>query len=82
MTLAEYVTQSDPLSPGTVILQPFEYITGHTYQTPERRDCKTLTVVFLAVLGHTYQYLIKDGSGILYTTDEDGNPKSQSVFKI
>ncbi len=82
MTLAQYVQQAERLSPGTVLLQVGEYIKGGTINTPERRDCKTVNYIFLSVFGQVHQYIVKDGTGILYTIDEDGNPKNQSVFTL
>lgn len=82
MNLTDYLQQAERLSPGTVILQVGEYIKGGTINTPERRECKTINYVFLSVFGQVHQYMVKDGAGILYTIDEDGNPKAQSVFRI
>lgn len=82
MSLQEYTQQASRLHPGAVELKEGEYTTGVSVSTPGRRDCATITQVFIPALGHGAEYVVKDGGGILYTTDEDGNPKSQSVFQI
>lgn len=81
MTLTEYQNQRqiERLASGTVLLQHGEYKEGATITISGGTE--TLTQIFMSQFGYA-EYVVKNGSGTLYTTDDHGNPKHRSVFYI
>ncbi len=83
LNLHEYINQSDPQRNVKVNLKADEYVIGNTIKLPMG---KTLTPIYIQTDEADYfngvEYVLKNDSGFLYTTDADGNPKSRSVFYI
>jgi hypothetical protein len=77
MTLTEYINQEDPqhLGVGEVVLQDSEVQIVRTMK-PHLRP--SYTIVHVPSVG--YSYMILERSNLLKTIDQDGNPKSGSVF--
>lgn len=76
MTLAEYLNQQDPVKMPMVILAQNEYHQGNFIGIPGFK----IASVTIPEIGYTY--CVKEYNKRLYTTDEDGNPKSPSCFYI
>lgn len=76
MTLSQYLNQADPVRRPTVIVEFSEVSIGR----------------FIGAIGSKYapvfinriqaEYAVKEGSNLIYTTDEDGNPRRVSVFQF
>jgi formylmethanofuran dehydrogenase subunit D len=77
MTLTEYINQKDPqrLGVGEVVLQDSEVQIVRTMK-PHLRP--SYTIVYIPNIN--YCYMILERSQLLKTIDQDGNPKSGSVF--
>ena len=77
MTLTEYKNQENPVRMPHVILQNGEFSIGHF------KGCignKFASVYIDGIEGA--EYVAKENDSHLYTTDEDGNPKSISCFYL
>jgi hypothetical protein len=76
MTLTEYFNQSEPVLMPHVVLTEADYKTGLTINVGQDK----LTAI--EINGLSAGYIIKNGYGIVWTTDQDGNPKSPSCFSV
>lgn len=74
MTLQEYLHQKDPVRRPHVVLERSEVSIGRFIGAP----CHRYASVFIQGINH--EYAVREGSNLLYTTDEDGNPRWPSVF--
>ena len=77
MTLTEYLNQGDwPVRCPNVILQEGEYEVGAFSGAPKHQ------VAWASINGMPYSYCIKEGSTTIWTCDEDGSPRSVTVFSL
>ena len=78
MTLTEYCQQRDPVRMPDVLLQEGEYKVLITLNLAGKMHLRAIHVIMF-----NHEYAEKnDGTGILWTTDDHGNPKSRSCFRI
>lgn len=77
MNLTDYLNQAEPTKHNTVVLNCLEYVNFGAIKigTDILNSIKILEYP-------NYNYVLKNGSGYLYTTDAHGNPKKASVFHI
>jgi hypothetical protein len=81
MSLSEYIAQDIPERMPEVILTEEDY---KVLTTIKVAGWPTLTLVSVNLwpLSVPREYVKKEGEVRLYTTDEDGNPKTLSCFSI
>lgn len=77
MNLSKYLKQSEPLSVGEVRLDKSEV---RVHGTIEHKEYGTITSVTIITFKYTYYVINK--RGVLWTQNEDGTPKSESVFSL
>lgn len=77
MNLTEYKNQKEPVRGNRVILNKLEY--------NNFGSVKVGVDIYNSIVIKDYpqyNYILKNGSGYLFTTDADGNPQKASVFYI
>lgn len=84
MTLKQYISQPDPIRGNTVQLNRWNYSIGSTTKQP---NGETETSIFIHFPKGSYdtmrnEYKQKNKDNYLYTTDQHGNRKSLSVFRL
>lgn len=83
MNLLEYFTQQNPIRSPRVLVERSEVQIGMTIKIA---GGITLTQVWIidGVAKDIWgvMYIKKNDSNVLYTTDNHGNPKAQSVFNL
>lgn len=77
LTLTEYCHQREPVRMPDVLLQEGEYQVLLTWPVAGNFYRSIRIHMFSAA-----EYVEKFGDGVLWTTDDDGNPKSRSCFRI
>ena len=77
MTLTEYINQAEPKRGVSVQLNRDEYVIGNFIGSYLFKVAPVSIHAF-----PEYQYAVKEGSNLVWTTDSDGNPKNISVFLI
>lgn len=80
MKYSEYLTQENPVRMPNVIVDPMWYTLGHTIRLSAMPN-DTITQITLKGL-EQYNYVLKGKDKRVWTTDQDGNPKSRSCFSI
>lgn len=79
MTLTEYLNQTEPVSGNIVYLEPNEY---KEFYYPNE-DLKLIHIPLIyEKYGLDGMYVMYNDCDILYTQNENGKPKSASVFRI
>lgn len=84
MTLNQYLSQTDPERMPHVKLDPSEYFVKTTltaYTNRSGRNKVTIKQVFIHAFPGV-EYVQEGNWPQLYTTDEHGNPKAPSCFRI
>lgn len=81
MTLLQYINNEnlERLPSGSVELEKGEYKEGITITA--KGGTETRTFIILTQFGRS-EYVLINKSGVLWSTDKDGNPNNRSVFKI
>lgn len=79
MNMTEYVNQKDPQRQTRVDVLYGEFRTGLTI--PAQAGNPIYTQIFLNAYPEN-EYILKNGQGYLFTTDQDGNPTKASCFYI
>lgn len=91
MTLNEYLNQDpdNPVEKPTVFVEPTEYNVVNTYPSGSKTSGAIVNwyVVTIPELDKKYpdlmpRYMVEENTTQLWTIDDDGNPKSRSVFFI
>lgn len=82
MTLTEYINQNEPQRMPNVILQEGEFTCGQ----PFKAGNDILQMVTIPILWEKYKigrpYIKVNDSKQLYTTDENGNKRRISCFRL
>jgi hypothetical protein len=84
MNLKDYLAQENPIRHPQVILDESEITRSRTIKFAG----ELFTYIFINVDYHNsnlvngIEYIVLGSNGNLWTTDDDGNPKSRSVFKL
>lgn len=81
MTLNQYLNQKDPTPFTRVLVSHNEVIFGPSI---ELANGEVLTEVYFNAPELTHAYIVKgkDKKGVLFTTDNHGNPKMISCFTL
>ena len=75
MNFKAYLRQQDPRRHPRVYVRESDCYGVYYGQLPSGR-----AIIDLKIHGEHYHYLLPDDSNLLWTMDEDGNPKRPSCF--
>jgi len=82
MNIEEYINQDSPRRGVKVDLKDEDYVVWFSWPEFDTSECERRFYNIKVNAYPEYTYLLKGESGVLWSTDSDGNPKSPSVFYI